>query len=333
MQETIIDNTTPSVVSLVDEDKNDKSATCLASHNPKSDRSADKSTQMPVPFDKCSTSLEYETIEKPHQCSEISTIRSQTPVPIDEYLSSLGYETMTANPHHCQSSESSGQMPIHFDECLSSLGYESMTGKPYQCSETFNGMTKCSQTSVEFSHHAIPRKVGPGFLVYECQGTGEKPNNLHINADHTTNDITVMSSATLQLRAKYDKSANCLANERSNPIGPLDQSSASSDELLSELEYESVTITAQQCTEESTDGFLYKSGHHSVVVSSKTTVSPQEMDCTLYAGSPGCGFWPTTDKIDDKAAIKNSDEKMLLLPTLRHFLSMAGENYEVEQDI
>ena len=314
MQETTIDNTTSSsVVSLADKDKNDKSATCLTSYYPKSDRSADESTQTPVPSDKCLSSLEYETMTKePHQCLESSTISSQTPVPSD---SSLGYETMTEMSHHV--SESYSQVPI------SSLGYESMTGKPYQCSETFN---ECSQTSFELSYQVIPRKVGSGFLEYEYQGAGEKPNNLHINADQTTDDITVMSSTTLQLRAKYDKSANCLANERSNPTGPLDQSSAPSDERLSELECEPATVIIQQCTEESTDGFRYKSGHHSVVVSSKIkmTLPPQEIDCTPYAGSPGCGFWPTSNEMDHKAAIEYSDEKMLSLPTLRHFLSMAG---------
>ena len=322
MQETTIDNTTPSVVSLADKDKTDKSATCLASHNSKSDRYTDKSTQTPVPSDKCLSSLEYETTTKePQQCSDSSTISSQTPVPSD---SSLGYETMTEMPRHV--SESYSQVPT------SSLGYKSMTEKPHQCSETFN---KCSQTSVELSYQVIiPRKVGPGFLVYEYQGGGEKPNNLHINADQTTDDITIMSSTTLQLQTKYDKSANCLANERSNPTGPLDQSSAPSDEHLSELECESATVIAQQRTEESTDGFRYKPWHHSVVVSSKITVPPQEIDCTPYAGSPGCGLWPTSDEIDHKAAIQNPNEKMLLLPTLQHFLFMAGGNYdEVEQDI
>lgn len=323
MQETTIDNTTPSVVSLADKDKNDKSAICLTSPNPKSGFSADKSTQISVPIDECLSSLEYETMTKEsHQCSDSSSISSQTPVPHD---SSLGYETMTEMPHV---SENYSQVPI------SSLGYESMTGKSYQCSETFN---ECSQTSSELSYQVISRKVGPGFLVYEYQGAGEKPNNLHINADQTTDDITIMSSTTLyiglQLRTKYDKSANYLANERSNPTGPLDQSSAPSDKHLSELE---CTVIAQQCTEESRDGFHYKSGHHLVVVSSKITVPPQEIDYTPYAGSPGCGFWTTSNEMDHKATTKYSDEKMLLLPTLQHFLSMAGlgGNYdEVEQDI
>jgi hypothetical protein len=162
-----------------------------------------------------------------------------------------------------------------------------MTGKPYQCSDQ---VTESSKTFVELTHHTIPRNMGPGFLMCGCHGAGENPN-VHMNADHTTNDITIMSSATLLFKTRYNKSANCLANDRSNPTGPLDQSSAPSDERLSEPERESVTAVAQQCTEEWIDGFPYKSGYHLVMASSKMLiVPPQKVDHTPYVGSPGYGF-------------------------------------------
>ena len=277
MQETTTDNTTPLVVSKVYEGKNDKSATCLTNHDCK--HYADKSTQTPVLSDECLSPVEYESMtEKPHQCSESFTVCRQTPLP--------------------------------FNECLSSLEYESMTGKPHQCSENSIEMTECSETSVELSHQAIPRKMGPGFLVYGCESAGKKPN-VH-NVDHTINDITIISLAGLQHNSKYDKSANCLTNERSNPTGPLDhttQISVPSDERFSKLEYESITATAQQCTE----GFPCKFGHCLVT----TSTIPQEIDCTLLVSCPGYGFWPnskmmnkqTTAVLDYKTA--ECDEKTL----------------------
>ena len=325
MQETTTDNTTPLVVSQLDEGKNDKSATCLTNHN--CNRYVDKSTQTPVLFDECLSPLEYElTTEKPHQCSESSTIYKQMPI---ECLSSLGYESMTGKPNLCsESSTVCSQMPLLCDEYLSSLGYESMTGKPYQCSESSTEITKYSETSVELPHQAIARKMDPGFLVCGCDSPGEKPNE-H-NVDHTTNDIKVISLAVLQHKSKYDKSANCLTNE-----GPLDHTTQISyDECLNKLEHESTTTIAQQCTE----GFPCKSGHRFVMASLKTTI-PQEIDCNLLVGSPGSGFWPNS-KITDKQTIVVSDyktaecdEKTLLLPVLRHFLSTSGEKEKVEQDI
>ena len=324
MQETTTDNTTPLVVSKVDEGKNDKSATCLTNHDCK--HYADKSTQTPVLSDECLSPIEYESmtetpyqcsesstvcsqaplpfddylspleyesmIEKPHQCSESSTVRSQMPLPFDKYLSSLRYESMTGKPYQCtESSTVCNQTPIPFDDYLSPLKYESTTGKPNQCSENSTEMIECSETSVELSHQAISRKMDPGFLVYRCDNAGKK-TNVH-NVDHTINDITVISLAGLQHKSEYDESANRITNERSNPIGPLDhttQISVPSDKHLSKLECESITARAQQCTE----GFPCKSGH--CLVTASTT--PQEIDCTLLVSCPGYGFWPNSKMID-----------------------------------
>lgn len=284
MQETATDNTTPLVAATVDEGKNDKSATCLTNHDRKTFWYADKSTQTPVPSDKCLSPLEYETsTEKPYRCLESSAISSQT--------------------------------STSFDECSSSLGYESMTGKPYQCSESSAEMADYSPTSADLS--AISRKMGPDFLVYWCHGAGKKPN-VH-NVHHETTDITVTSLAVQQPKTKYDKSANCLTNERGDPIGPFIQFTqipVPSD--TSKFEYQVTTTLAQQCTE----GSPYnKSGYRLVITSSKTTIL-QGIDCTLLASSPGCALWPTPKPILEQSSVvldyktAQRDEQTLLSPIL-----------------
>ena len=326
MQET---TRPPLVVSQLDEGKNDKSATCLTNSDCKS--YTDKSTQTPVPFDKCLSLLEYEsTTESPHhQCSDAESSAvacSQISIPFDEYSTSLGYESMTDKHQRLETSTVlCDQTPCSpFDEYLNSFEYESTAGKPYQCSESSTEENDCSHTFVELYYQAIPRKIGPGFLVYGCEVTGKKPN-VHIT-DHITNDVTVISpAAALQHKNKHDKSANCLANERSNPKDPLDQSTkisvAYSDGCLSRVEFESTPAIAKQCTE----GSSYKSGHRLVTGSSKITI-PRERDCTLPASTLGNGFWPISRRIE-KQPVKYGD-KMLLSPILEPFLSMAGGNEE-----
>ena len=326
MQET---TTTPLVVSQLDEGKNNKSATCLTNHDRKS--YTDKSTQTSVPSDKCLSPLEYESMtETQHnQCSESSIVScSQMPIPFDKYSTSLGYESMTGK-HQCleTSTVSCGQVPSPLDEYLSLFEYKLMTGKPYQCSESSTEENDGNHTSVDLCYPAIPRKSGPGFLVYGCEGAGKTPEVY--NADHTTNDITVISqAATLQhtCKTKHDKSANCLTNERSNPKDPLDQSTqisvAYSDGRLSRVESESTPAIAKQCTEGSSNK-SYKLGYRLVKASSKITI-PEEIDYTLPASSPESSFWPISERIKKQPV--DYEDKMLLSPILRPFLSKAGEN-------
>ena len=139
----------------------------------------------------------------------------------------------------------------------------------------------------------------------------------------------------LQGESKEDKSTNSLTNARSNPIAPLDQSTQISV-LSDDLEYKSITAIAQQCTED----FLPKSGYRLVVASLKMTI-PQEIDSALLMCSPGCGFWPKPTMTDKQSTVAidyihgsaKHNENTLLVPTLRPFLSTAGENQQMEQDI
>ena len=143
----------------------------------------------------------------------------------------------------------------------------------------------------------------------------------------------------VQGEGEHDKSANCLANERSDPIDPLDQYNqmpVSPDECLSLFEYDPVTGKAHQCTEE-----FPPMTEHCMVATSQKIAFPQEMDpaALLVCGLGGCGFGPKpvlTDKqntvaLDYETAERN--ESTLLFPTLRPFLSTIGGSEEMEQDI
>ena len=294
VQETTTDNTTPSVVAQLDEGKNDKSATCLTNHDRKIYTA--KSTQMPVPSDKCSSShaFEYESmIGKAYHCSDNFAVSSQTPTSFDKYSTPLEYEYMDRKV--CQRSEDSAvcsETSIPFDKYSSPLEYEPTTEKPYQCSES---STVCSHTIIKLSHKHIPWKLGPGFLVYACDNAGKKINVQ--TADHTIDEVKVTFPIALQGESKDDKSTNSLTNARSNPIAPLDQSTQIS--LLSDdLEYKSITAIAQQCTED----FPSNSGYCLVVASSKMT-TPQEIDSALLMCSPGCGFWPKSTMTDKQSTV------------------------------
>ena len=328
VREITTDNTTPLVVAQLDERKNNKSATCLTNHDRK--MYADRSTQMPVPFDKCLRPVEYEfTSQTLSQHSDTSTSHSQTLMHFDEYSSPLEYEPMGRKAsQHSEDSAVCSQMPTPIDEYLRPLEYESMIAKPYQCSQS---SIVSSQTIAELSHRPIPWRMGPGFLVYASDNAAKKPNVQ--TADYTIDDTKV----TLPILHQDDnKRANCLANERSNPIGPLDQStkiSVPSEECFSKLEYDPITAIAHQCTE----GFLSKSGHCFVTASSEMTI-PQEVDSTLLVRSPGCGFWPKSMVIEQSTVVLDDkpDQRLamtLLLPTLRPFLSTSGESHQMEQDI
>ena len=294
MQETTTDNTTPSVVAQLDEGKNDKSATCLTNHVRKS--YTEKSTKMPVPSDKCSSShaFEYESmIGKAYHCSHDFTMCSRTPIPFDKYSSPFEYESMDRKV--CQCSEDSAvcsETSIPFDKYSSPLEYESTTEKPYQCSES---STVCSQIIIKLSHKHIPWKLGPGFLVCACDNAGKKTNMP--TADHTTDEVKVTFPMALQGESKEDKSTNSLTNARSNPVAPLDQPTQISV-LSDDLEYKSITTIAQQCTED----FPPKSGYRLVVASLKMKI-PQEIDSALLVYSPGCGFWPKPTMTDKQSTV------------------------------
>ena len=234
--------------------------------------------------------------------------------------------------------DKSTQTPVPSDECLTPLEYEYTTGNAHQCTEGSSSSMR-SQNFVGLSQKiTFPWEMDSAFLVYGC-GTGQKPNMLTVAVAYYTVDDRANLPTVLHVQGEdeHDKSANCLANERSNPRGPLDQYNqihVPPDECLSLFEYESTTGKAHQCTEE----FPPMTEHCMVAIFQKITL-PQEMEPAALLVCSGCGFWPKPVLIDKQSTVAldyetgEHNESTLLLPTLRPFLSTIGRSEEMEQDI